>query len=134
MQAGRRVGTAGVPVEWREVRLPAPLPAWDAIGAGTRYERRRDEMPGYRIGLVDRVDVVPAPRPRATELQGEDPAALRWFEERTEGEPSALARYALRVTPDGLLPVYGEQCLGPRFCLTWQAWPAGNALVGTGAS
>lgn len=123
MQYGRLAGTAGVPVEWRAVAWPPDLPRWSAITAPHRYERLRDEMPGYRVGLRDRVTVRPIDVVPRSELQGVPPDTLRWFEESTEGGQPAPARYGVRITPEGEVPVYGEQCLAPRFCITWQVWP-----------
>lgn len=132
LQNGRLVGVAGTPVEWRNVTLPPKLPAWQEITAARSYLRQRDEMPGYRIGLTERVRVQPMPAPGNSALVRLDPGTLRWYQETVEalegapsegvpaGRPLPPARYA--VQPAGL-PVYGEQCVAANFCLSWQSWP-----------
>ena len=46
------------------------------------------------------------------------------------GKPAAKqdqlppARYAVSFQEGGEVIVYGEQCLGPKLCFSWQRWPA----------
>lgn len=126
LEQGRLVAATGLPVEWGGVVL-SPLPEWREILARTeplRWERRRDVMPGYRYGVVDRLVLVPVAAGRPGALVGHDPARLRWFEERSEDNTLPTARYALDTDgPYGPRVVYAEQCLDNRFCLTWQQWP-----------
>jgi len=130
LQQGRLVAATGLPVEWGGVVL-SPLPEWREILARTeplRWERRRDVMPGYRHGVVDRLVLVPVAAGRPGALVGYDPARLRWFEERSEDNTLPPARYALDTDgPYGPQVVYAEQCLDNRFCLTWQQWPPPGA-------
>lgn len=133
LQGGRLVGTSGVPVEWRAVTLPADLPSWRSIQGPYAYERSRDEMPGYRLGLRERIVLRPVPPVRDSQLRQVPPAALSWFEEAPQGTGLGPARYAVRPGPDGQdQVVYGEQCLSERFCMTWQVWPPGvSAAAGS---
>ena len=60
-----------------------------------------------------------------------DPKDLTWFEERFAEDglsKTALpaARYAVNLAGGQGVVVYGEQCLSPRTCFTWQRWPAGK--------
>lgn len=123
---GRLAGASGLPVDWSAVVLP-PLPAWGdllAREAPLEWVRQRDTSPGYRFGAKDRLELRPVPAGRAGALIGRDPAALRWFEERSAEGTLPPARYAVDpAAPGGPAVVYGEQCLDATFCLTWQRWP-----------
>ena len=102
---GRLAGVAGVPVEWRAVRWPRDLPEWRAVVAPHSFVRERDEMPGYRLGLVETVTLRPIQSPSNTQWRGSMPSDARWYEEDVDGSSSPAARYAVRVTPGGDLPI-----------------------------
>jgi group 4 capsule polysaccharide lipoprotein GfcB/YjbF len=130
LQNGRLVGAVGLPTEWRGVSLPQ-LPAWSAVARGERplrWVRVRDVMPGYRFGIRDALAVRAIAPPAKSALEGLDPQRLVWFEERLE--PPGADEFALppaRYAVDAGEVVYGEQCLAPDFCFTWQRWPAQRA-------
>lgn len=124
LQQGRLMGLTGTPVEWRAVSWPEGLPAWSSVlgqGPGASYQRLRDEMPGYHLGVRDALHLQPMAAPGGTALQGLPAESLRWFQEIPNGGALPPARYA--VHPDTAEPVYGEQCLNAELCLTWQTWP-----------
>jgi hypothetical protein len=143
LQSGRLVGAVGLTTEWRGVLLPE-LPSWGAVARGHkafRWTRTRDVMPGYRFGVKDTLSLRVVEEPKRGELQGLDPQRLTWFEERVESGPVAglsavlgnsiaadavlpPARYAVDLREGQETVVYGEQCLAPKLCFTWQRWPA----------
>jgi hypothetical protein len=144
LQNGRLVGAVGLTTEWRGVSLPE-LPSWSAAARADqafRWTRTRDVMPGYRFGVMDALLLRVVPEPKRSELKGLDPKRLTWFEERAESGPVAglsavfgnnstvdiplpPARYAVDLRgAREMVVVYGEQCLGPDLCFTWQHWPA----------
>lgn len=134
LQDGRLVGATGTLTEWRQVQMP-PLPAWRELVTQNRplvWERRRDVMPGYLFGVVDKLQLVPVAPPAASALLGRSADSLRWFEETqvadAGGGAASLrlrpARYAVEITGDSAQVVYGEQCLAADLCLTWQRWQA----------
>ena len=127
LQNGRIVGTAGLETDWRAVRNYS-LPAWkDVVGRpAVTYRRERDEMPGYRFGIVETVSLYPVRAPSNARLVGRPVEGLRWYEEAVLGQPDGLAsgRYALRIAQGELRVIYGEQCLSRDLCLAWQTWPA----------
>lgn len=133
LQHGRVVGAVGMLTEWRNVGL-SELPAWSVLArerAPLRWERTRDVMPGYRYGVREAIALGVVPAPEKSALRDLDPNQLTWFEERTESSTAgdkALppARYAVRFGSGGETVVYGEQCLAPEVCFTWQRWPAGK--------
>jgi hypothetical protein len=130
LQAGRFVGlTGGQGVQWSNVRLSADTPAWSTTTDGERFERTRDEMPGYHWQRSDTLAVHRvAPVPNSL-LQGVSSSALQWFEEEQVEEGAATlppSRYAMM--PGAKEPVYGEQCLSQTFCLSWQVWPLTPAV------
>jgi hypothetical protein len=142
LQNGRLVGAVGLTTEWREVFLPE-LPSWSALARGDqayRWTRTRDVMPGYRFGVEDALSLRVVPESKRGALQGLDPERFTWFEERVESAPVARLAGILAgsVAADAALPparyavdfgggqetvVYGEQCLAPELCFTWQRWP-----------
>lgn len=135
-QNGRIVGAVGLTTEWRGVELPE-LPSWSALAnvhAISRWIRIRDVMPGYRYGIRDKMALQLSPPPARSALQVLDPQKLTWFEERIEpksdellkaGEDSLpVARYAVDFAGGTETVAYGEQCLAPKLCFSWQRWPA----------
>ena len=129
LQHGRLIGASGLPTEWREVRLP-DMPPWSSLARAGKpfpWVRVRDVMPGYRYGVRDALTLSVVPAPPSSALRGMDPQRLVWFEERADPgaagiEPLPPARYAL----EGETVVYGEQCITPIKCFSWQRWPAGE--------
>lgn len=127
LQNGRILSSAGLELDWHAVRYTG-LPDW--IGVVNRnnaeFSRERDEMPGHRFGLVDRIALYLVPAPKDAHLIGVDPTTLMWFEERANAGLAQLpsARYGLRLEAGNPRVVYGEQCLTDRFCIAWQSWPA----------
>lgn len=142
LQNGRLVGAVGLTTEWRDVLLP-DLPSWSALARGDqtfRWTRTRDVMPGYRYGVKDSLSLRVVAEPKRNALQGVDAQRLIWFEERVESGPVAWfsgilagggvaeaalppARYAVDLRGGQETVVYGEQCLAPELCFTWQRWP-----------
>ena len=133
LQNGRVVGAIGMLTEWRNVKL-SNVPQWSAIArmqAPRHLARTRDVMPGYRYGVRESLALAPVAAPAKSALRDLDPDQLTWFEERVEGATggeSALppARYAVSLAGGAERVVYGEQCLSPDLCFTWQRWPAGK--------
>jgi len=133
LQNGRVVGAVGLTTEWRNVVLP-DLPEWSKLASTAEpfhWARTRDVMPGYRYGLRDSLSLRSVPVPGKTALQGLDARNLAWFEERFNGDGSSqtalpTARYAVQIAGEQGVVVYGEQCLSPQMCFTWQRWPAGK--------
>ena len=132
IQNGRVIGAVGLNAEWRDVVMP-DLPSWSALARseeGTRWIRIRDVMPGYRFGVRDVLSLRTVPAPSKSALQDIDARSLVWFEERLEpgeaGPESVLppARYAVALRDGVGTVVYGEQCLTPALCFSWQQWPA----------
>ena len=141
LQNGRVVGASGVTTEWRAVTLPE-FPSWSAVARTqqpVQWVRVRDVMPGYRFGVRDELVLSAISPPRQSALQGVDAQSLSWFEERFQTGVAAgrLTKLVTNVAIDGVLPparyavdmrdgkevvVYGEQCLAPDLCFTWQRW------------
>lgn len=127
MQNGRILSTAGLELNWQSVRYEG-LPDWNTVVAQGKlqFTRERDEMPGHRFGLMDRVDLYAVSPPKDAHLLGVDARSLKWFEERVQSSASSLpsARYGLAIAGSEAKVVYGEQCLSERLCIAWQTWPA----------
>lgn len=129
-QNGRLVGAVGLPTEWRHVFLPELLP-WTVLakaGQPVRWTRARDVMPGYRFGISDALVLRNISPPGENELRGVNPQSLTWFEERADTGKGTVsmalppARYAVDLRDGKETVVYGEQCLAPDLCFTWQRW------------
>lgn len=131
IQNGRIVGTTGLETDWRAVRLPSAPPIWTDVSASSHiYPRLRDEMPGHRYAIADRVELtswhgVP-PINLPVSLSGEQARSYRWFRETTLSNtepplpPSWFAWGMHRGQPT---VVYSEQCLSAALCLKLQRWP-----------
>ena len=124
---GRIVATTGLETDWRSVRHAA-LPSWkDMLSrSSAEFRRERDEMPGYRYGIVETVSLYTVRVPTNARLVGFSARDLRWYEETVRGAANGLpsARYALRIKDSVPSVVYGEQCLSQDLCFAWQTWPA----------
>lgn len=120
-QDGRLVGLLGTPVEWRSVAMSAATPAWADVTQAVAFQRDVDVSPGFRWGQQHALTVQSVPPPSDTALAGLSPTDLRWYAEHEVNHRALPARYA--VAPASGQVVYGEQCLAPTFCLTWQTWP-----------
>lgn len=137
IQNGRIAGATGLTTEWRNVSL-RDAPQWLQLkGSETirHWTRVRDVMPGYRYGVVDLLSIRAVPAPSRSVLQNLKSDELAWFEEWIDpaaAKPAlgkegqfAISRYAVEYRGSGDPEVvYGEQCLAPELCFTWQRWPA----------
>lgn len=125
LQHGRLAGLVGTPTEWRDVRWPQGVPAWQAALQQTPppYGRVLDQMPGYRLGAGQSLQIESMAMPGDTAWAGAMPADVRWFRETvSSGAAYPPARYAVKIGTQGAEPVYGEQCIAADLCVTWQAW------------
>lgn len=145
LDQGRVASTAGLPVDWRSVATSG-RPLWSsAQAAPASYLRQRDEFPGYRFGITERV-TVRAARPPADGWgrQWAGRPGVVWFAE--EAEPWQEADRALPLAASGSSPsraaadanrrlslptawfavdlkapgepvLYSRQCLARHFCL-----------------
>jgi hypothetical protein len=139
-QSGRLVQATGLPIEWRNVRLPE-LPPWTALAHGEplHWVRSRDVMPGYRYGATDSLQLRPIQPPASSALRDVDAGQLAWFEETSQIEMAQsstraeqalrlpAARYAVDLRDGRGVVVYGEQCLSQDLCFSWQRWSAQGA-------
>lgn len=133
LQQGRVVSLTGVFAEWPRVQWPEGTPDWALVlarGEAIEYDRLRDVMPGYRYGVRDRLRLRPVLAPARSQLAGVAPQNLHWFEEvmlsTTDRETLPPARYALSLAGGAPQVIYGEQCISPKLCFTWQRWAAGQ--------
>ena len=128
LRNGRVSETAGLPTDWRDV-VALNAPQWSGLATQpTKYQRRRDVLPGYHFSLVDEVKVRSIDAPSSTALAGVAPSKLQWFEEVSITNDDRLALPVARfgvdmsVTPPKV--VYSEQCLSNTLCLQMQEWSA----------
>jgi hypothetical protein len=137
LQNGRIVSTTGLETNWRAVRFSAAPPAWsDVAQEGVSYSRLRDQMPGHRYTLLDRLQLTPLAGLPTVQLPAtlphEQANTYRWFSESTlnSGDamlpPSWFAWGDYRGQPT---VVYSQQCLSATFCLTFQLWPVQEKSV-----
>lgn len=127
LRDGMVVGSAGLPVNWVDVRYTG----WPAWGERPQtIERVRDVEPGYRFGLHDTLRIVAIAPSHSSELRGVAPDSLRWFEVTNLRNHHRML-YAVRGKLHPRV-VYGEQCLDPSLCLTWQDWPPRPAAAAKG--
>ena len=127
LQNGRVLGTLGLAIDWLNVNY-TPLPSWQEIAQSSpiAYQRKRDQMPGYRFGILESLSISPIPPPTTSEIVPISGKELRWYEEVNSSHPdsSLPTRYAVLEKDGEFKVMYSDQCLSTRFCLSWQVWPA----------
>ena len=128
LRDGRVIGaTMKRGVNWLAVSFSS-LPSWDAVVGESWFDRVRDESPGYRYGIAEKLRIRPIAAPADSQLKNIPPASLSWFEESVQGDTGLpSARYA--VKSDSAAPhrvIYAEQCLSSEYCFSWQVWPSSN--------
>ncbi len=126
LQNGRIIGTIGLETDWLNV-IHLSLPSWNSLANNPKalYQRQRDQMPGYRFGIVESISIYPTPPPTNSKIVNTLANQFRWYEEVTLNTDNKLpsARYAVQNRVGVLRIAYGEQCLTENFCLSWQLWP-----------
>jgi hypothetical protein len=153
LQQGRVVSTAGLPVDWHEVRTSV-RPAWSAVlNAPAHYYRIRDEKPAYSFGLLDQVTVRAVQRPNAAWADAVGAGVkVAWFTEDAvpwaaqSGLPDAkggprsgqsalpLAWFAVDLQAPGEPVVFSRQCLSKAFCLNLQPVAPARGAAGSAAA
>jgi len=138
---GQLVGTTGLSLDWRDVRLANP-PAWQAHTSSPTqtYVRERDLMPGYRFGIRDDIARMPITAPTDSALAGVPANSLRWYEERSVSRPATAsippARFGVSFASGTPQVVYSEQCISRDLCMSFEQWtpptPAANTPARAG--
>jgi len=98
------------------------------VGGESWFDRVRDESPGYRYGIAEKLRIRSIAAPADSQLKNIPPASLSWFEESVQGDTGLpSARYAVKSDSGGHPSVmYAEQCLSSEYCFSWQVWPSSN--------
>jgi len=125
LRDGRVVGaTMKSGTDWLSVTF-AHLPSWEAVGSQAVFDRARDESPGYRYGIKEKLLIRRITPPDDSQLKLVPASSLTWFEETVQGGADGLpARYAVSLDGAGTHQVvYAEQCLSSEYCFSWQSWP-----------
>ena len=127
---GRVLSTNGLELDWRNVRY-ASLPAWsELVGLSSIFSRfpftrTLDQMPSYKFGISEVVNLYGIGAPSNSNLVGLPSNQLKWVEEKVKGTFHGLpsARYGLSTKDGHAVVVYGEQCFSSELCFSWQSWP-----------
>jgi hypothetical protein len=127
---GRVLSTNGLEIDWRNVKY-ASLPAWSELGGlrsnslNFQFTRTHDQMPAYRFGISEVVNMYGVSAPSNSNLIGLNANQLKWFEEKVKGTSHGLpsARYGLSIKDGQAVVVYAEQCFSSELCFSWQTWP-----------
>ena len=129
LQNGRVLGTVGLETDWLNVNYVS-LPSWGKVtqNQSISYQRKRDQMPGYRFGISESLTISPIPPPTDSEIVPISYKQLKWYQEVSSGQSdsSKSARYAVLEKNGDLKVVYSDQCLSEKFCLSWQLWPSAD--------
>lgn len=122
LQNGRIVGATGLAVNWLRLSNPMAPPDWQNVtAAGATFSRVRDESPGYRFDIHDKVLVTALAQAPVAQA-----SAQRWFSETyssSHSESLPMAFFGVNLCPGKSLVVYSRQCLSAQLCLTLQPWP-----------
>lgn len=127
---GRLDGYADLRQSWSLVSAGTP-PAWGAPPdtPGPAFSEVLDVQPGYHLGQRRLRERLAADGPPASNQWRGDPGAVRWYVERNvQGEPEPRW-YAVDLQSQPARVVYGQACLDPTVCLSWQTWPTPTALA-----
>ena len=127
---GRVLSTNGLELDWRNVKYTS-LPSWSELSgfnantAPVEFIRTHDQMPAYKFGVSEVVNLYGISAPANSNLVGMPANQLRWFEEKVKGTSHGLpsARYGLSNKNGQAVVVYGEQCFSSELCFSWQTWP-----------
>jgi hypothetical protein len=137
VQNGRLVGTAGLEVDWRHVGYVQQPANWAWVFQSPavllHYERVRDVMPGYRMGIHEQMQASVA-TPPAYVLPQFMPANAIWVQEQVSGiDPSVLpaAWFAVASVNGQAAVVASYQCLSVSVCLRLQPWPVVTTMPAT---
>ncbi len=133
-QNGRLIGSSGTLRDWLALQYTPAPPNWTAVPAqGFNYVRRHDEMPGYRYGVAEQVQLRAVPGlpdlELPTTLPPDKARSYQWFRESavslSEPRGPALpdAWFAWGRHRGMQTVVFSRQCLAADFCLTLQRWP-----------
>lgn len=130
-QNGRIVGTAGLALDWRNVRFANAPPSWAAASmAPQSFARVRDESQGYRYGIQDQLTLEAVAGVPAVEFPQSLPLPLaqsyRWYRESSSGDGNQalpVSWFAVGRHQGHPAVVFSFQCLAPQFCLSLQRWP-----------
>ena len=127
---GRLAGMTDGNRSWRVAGLP-PAIDWAALarGGALAYRRTVDLQPGYRLGIVQprRLQAAPGPAP-GHRLQAPPQVVVQWFVEKDAGGADNGAMwYAIDMAAQPPRVLYGQACLEPDWCLSWQTWRAGES-------
>jgi len=126
LQNGRILATVGLELDWRAIRY-TDLPSWTELlkSPSARFNRERDEMPGYRFGVSESVFIYSIKPPSDIKAGGLPIEQMMWFEETVMASPKPRPSARYGVGELNGLPVvhYGEQCLATDLCIAWQTWP-----------
>lgn len=126
LRNGRVAEVSGFTSEWRRVVL-LNAPTWkEAVRSrgDLHWMRVRDVMPDYQIGVRDEMTLRSIPSPTDSALERVNPKSLTWFEETVRSGVLPPARYAVDLSSEHPVVIYGEQCLSTKLCLSWQRWAA----------
>lgn len=127
---GRLAGMTDGSRSWRAAGLPTVVD-WGALarGGALDYRRTLDLQPGYRLGIVQqrRLQAAPGPAP-GHRLSTPPQVVVQWFVEKDAGGADNGAMwYAIDMAAQPPRVLYGQACLEPDWCLSWQTWRAGES-------
>lgn len=136
LRDGRIVSSAGLPFDWSTSETSGLPLSWGGVGSEpVSYTRVRDEYPGHRMGVRERVVVRRVAAPPGLVLPGVTEQQWRawvWFSETAVEEGIPAGTRAAAVLPAALFGVdlraagepvrYSWQCLAPDVCLELQPW------------
>ena len=138
-QAGRLVGTNGLPVDWTSVRFLSKIPSWETVSANKApvYMRSRSELPSYLSNIEEplRLTRVAIPTNGTLSLPFALSEALprssmtdyTWFREQvvSDSVPAALPEswFAVSQETGGTRVVFSRQCVSAQMCFQFLQWP-----------
>lgn len=143
-QAGRLVGTNGLPVDWTSVWFLSKIPLWETVSANEApvYLRSRSELPSYLSNIEEPLRLTRMVLSADGTLrlpfslsEAMPPSSLKnytWFREQVGGDsPQAVlpeSWFAVAQENGEERVVFSRQCVSAQMCFQFLQWP----LRGTG--
>lgn len=106
---------------WREYELP--VIDWQQVLQQPSTFTRQLDLADGTLAVEEQRELKTSVAPKHHAFIG-DSSSLTWVHERTIQSQATHMHFDswYAFQPDGIEPIYGQQCISHQHCLTWQKW------------